>query len=61
MSVGHSERRELTDDDPCPGCGGSLTWCDCLQGEHLICLHCGDDAEDCQCVGIPVSEDDEEN
>jgi hypothetical protein len=33
-------------------------WCDCWQGErepgeHLICLHCGDNAEDCQCEGPP--------
>jgi hypothetical protein len=53
---GQSSSRELIEDDPCPGCGGQLTWCDCGQGdpgEHLICLHCGDDAEDCQCEGPP--------
>lgn len=43
---------EITVDDPCPRCGGGLTWCDCGQGfplEHLICIGCGEDVTECDC------------
>lgn len=45
---------ECREGDICPVCKVSvIVLCDCCQGEpleHLICLDCGEDVEECDCI-----------